>query len=246
MKTLSIGGRVIKAIHGKDAKLGNSPKSGYSSISIDIVRDISLLYNKGIDLLGLIKKNVGNEENTMFWEETWKREVPLKSFISSPRGGVEQNQMADLSSHVEGSIFPNILDRWTWTLSGSGEFSVALVRNLKDDQILEEIASKNRWIKAILKKVKIHVWRVKLENLPTRLNLSRRSMDLDSIFCPTCNLAVESTSHDINKKIANRWDINILVTSNYEEWWAWFMNLRLPAKLKMILEGVFYITWWSV
>ncbi|GJY15802.1 RNA-directed DNA polymerase, eukaryota, reverse transcriptase zinc-binding domain protein [Tanacetum coccineum] len=66
MKTLSIGGRVIKAIHGKDAKLGNSPKSGYSSISIDIVRDISLLYNKGIDLLGLIKKNVGNEENTMF------------------------------------------------------------------------------------------------------------------------------------------------------------------------------------
>ncbi|GJY15801.1 hypothetical protein Tco_0386223 [Tanacetum coccineum] len=109
------------------------------------------------------------------------------SLRRSPRGGVEQNQMADLSSHVEGSIFPNILDIWTCTLSGSGEFSVALVRNLKDDQILEEIASKNRWIKAILKKVKIHVWRVKLENLPTRLNISRRSMDLDSIFCSTCN-----------------------------------------------------------
>nr|GEW26517.1 RNA-directed DNA polymerase, eukaryota, reverse transcriptase zinc-binding domain protein [Tanacetum cinerariifolium] len=108
-----------------------------------------------------------------------------------------------------------------------------------------------RWIKVVSKKVNIHAWRVKMDNLPTRLNLSRRGIDFDSIFCPTCNVAVETASQiffdcsmakDIYKRIARSWDINILVTSTYEEWWAWFMTLRFPAKLKMF-EGVFYITW---
>ncbi|GJT01179.1 RNA-directed DNA polymerase, eukaryota [Tanacetum coccineum] len=158
----------------------------------------------------------------------------------------------DLCSNVEGLILPNMLDRWFRSLSG--EFSIASVRNFIDDHILVETAPKTRWIKAVMKKVHIHAWRMKMDNLPTRFNLSRRGMDLDSIFCPTCNVAVETTSHiffdcsmakEIYKRIARRPDINILVTSTYEEWWAWFMTLRLPAKLKMFL-GVFYITWWSI
>ncbi|GKB80138.1 RNA-directed DNA polymerase, eukaryota, reverse transcriptase zinc-binding domain protein, partial [Tanacetum coccineum] len=46
--------RVIKAIHGVDGKLG-------------------------MDLCGFIKKKMGNGENTMFWNETWKGDVPFKS-----------------------------------------------------------------------------------------------------------------------------------------------------------------------
>nr|GEY72812.1 RNA-directed DNA polymerase, eukaryota, reverse transcriptase zinc-binding domain protein [Tanacetum cinerariifolium] len=135
MKTLSIGGRDIKTIHGEDGKLDKFSYSGFSSIWVDIVRDISLLKNKWIDLLGLVKKNVGNEENTKLWEETWK---------------------------------------------GSGDYLVVLVRNLLDDHNLHVIASKTRWNKVVLIKINILAWRVKLDNLPTRLNLSLRGMELDS------------------------------------------------------------------
>nr|GEY85284.1 hypothetical protein [Tanacetum cinerariifolium] len=31
---------------------------------------------------------------------------------------------------------------------------------------------------------------------------------------------------------------------SYEEWLAWFANVRLPLKNKKMLEGVFYVLWW--
>ncbi|GKF67991.1 hypothetical protein Tco_0197670, partial [Tanacetum coccineum] len=68
---------VIKAIHGEDGKLDKFSYSDFSSNWVDIVRDISLLKNKGIDLVGLVKKNVGNGENTKFWVETWKGDAPF-------------------------------------------------------------------------------------------------------------------------------------------------------------------------
>ncbi|GKA99763.1 retrovirus-related pol polyprotein from transposon TNT 1-94 [Tanacetum coccineum] len=77
------------------------------------------------------------------------------SFHRTLRGGVEQQQFFDLMAFLEGTDLPNMMDRWTWSLSSS----------------------------------------FKLDNLPTRLNLSRRGVDLESIFCPICNLAVESSDH---------------------------------------------------
>ncbi|GKE60421.1 hypothetical protein Tco_1510788, partial [Tanacetum coccineum] len=43
-----------------------------------------------------------------------------------PRGGIKQHQMADLCLKMEDIILPNMMDRWFWSLSGSGEFSVAV------------------------------------------------------------------------------------------------------------------------
>ncbi|GJT77269.1 hypothetical protein Tco_1043994 [Tanacetum coccineum] len=100
--------------------------------------------------------------------------------------------------------------------------SSVLVRMLIDDKILEVFGPKTRWIKYVPIKVNILAWRIKLDYLPTRLNLSRR---------------------DLNKNIARWWDVNMTEFSSYEEWWNWFSNLRFPSKLKMIFEGAFYITW---
>ncbi|GJU20697.1 hypothetical protein Tco_1154039 [Tanacetum coccineum] len=138
----SLWSRVIKAIHGSRRMLG-------------------------IDLPGSIKKKMGNGENTMFWEETWLGEAPLKflyprfyvleydknisvaakmahpsfgySFRRNPRGGVEQVQMADMLSKMEGLILPNMLDRWFWSHLGAGEFICFFsLGNLSDDKNLEK------------------------------------------------------------------------------------------------------------
>ncbi|GJU43299.1 hypothetical protein Tco_1200565 [Tanacetum coccineum] len=108
---------------------------------------------------------------------------------------------------------------------GDGEFSVSSVRSLIDDKILEVFGPKTRWIKYVPIKVNILAWRIKLDYLPTCLNLSRR---------------------DLYKNIARWWEVNMTELSSYEEWWNWFSNLCFPSKLKMVFEGVFYITWWLV
>ncbi|GKC78131.1 RNA-directed DNA polymerase, eukaryota, reverse transcriptase zinc-binding domain protein [Tanacetum coccineum] len=275
--------RIWVAIHGVDGKLGYHIKPSASSNWIDIVCTLSILLNKGIDLLGYIKKKVDNGEKTLFWYEPWKGDVSfnnlfprlfaleldkkisvagkmaqpslITSFRRNPRSGTEASQMAMLTSLLEGICLPNMLDRWCWSLSGDEEFSVSSARILIDDKTLGTVGSKTHWCKYVPLKVNILSWRVKLNNLPTRLNLSRRGMDIQSILCPSCNLAVESTNHiffscpmmkDLYKSISRWWDVNLLNLSSYDDWWEWFSSLRLSSKLKLLMEGVFYITWWSV
>ncbi|GJV85529.1 RNA-directed DNA polymerase, eukaryota [Tanacetum coccineum] len=138
--------------------------------------------------------------------------------------------MANLISNLEGFTLPNMHDRWRWSLSGDGEYSVASVRNLIDDRTLAEVGAKTRWIKYVPIKVNILAWRIKLNNLPSRLNLSRRGLDLDTIFCPSCNSAVESSNHiffgcpmvkDLYKFLARWWDVSMTTFSSYDEWWNW-------------------------
>ncbi|GJU66381.1 RNA-directed DNA polymerase, eukaryota, reverse transcriptase zinc-binding domain protein [Tanacetum coccineum] len=63
---------VIKNIHGADGDIGFS-RPGYSSYSpwTSIVHSISKLQAKGIDLLALCSRSVGNGLSIRFWNETW-------------------------------------------------------------------------------------------------------------------------------------------------------------------------------
>nr|GEU34293.1 RNA-directed DNA polymerase, eukaryota [Tanacetum cinerariifolium] len=76
-----------------------------------------------------------------------------------------------------------------------GSFSVRSTRIYIDENILSKVDALTRWVKVIPIKVNIHAWRVCLDKIPTRLNLSLRGLDIPSILCPLCNLAAKSTSH---------------------------------------------------
>ncbi|GJW31640.1 RNA-directed DNA polymerase, eukaryota [Tanacetum coccineum] len=196
MKTLSIGGRltllkVIKAIHGDDGKIGKSSKAAFLSIWLDIVHEIEIFKKQGIDVYSFIHKKLGNRKDTAFWKGT---HISLDySFRRDPRGCVEQAQFIDLGTKVADISLVNMRDRWTWDLEGSGDFSVASVRKLIDDKRLPDVSSKTRWIKAIPIKINVHAWKVRLDCLPTRINISRRGIDIESILCPICDNAVESS-----------------------------------------------------
>ncbi|GKD93065.1 RNA-directed DNA polymerase, eukaryota [Tanacetum coccineum] len=74
-------------------------------------------------------------------------------------------------------------------------FSVNSSRKHIDDHTLPSLSPSTKWCKVIPKKVNIFMWRLFLDRLPNRLNLSSRSLDIDSITCPVCNSLVESSVH---------------------------------------------------
>ncbi|GKA00226.1 RNA-directed DNA polymerase, eukaryota [Tanacetum coccineum] len=96
---------------------------------------------------------------------------------------------------------------------------------------------------------------VSLDILPTRLNLAHRGVQVSSLDCPICSLVHESSSHilfscsmatDIARLICRWWDLGWSPFGSYVEWLSWFKNVKLGSILKTMLEGVFYVAWWSI
>nr|GEY09072.1 RNA-directed DNA polymerase, eukaryota [Tanacetum cinerariifolium] len=214
-------------------------KSCYPSIWLDIIQEVEKFKSRGIDLVSLIHSKLGLDV----------------SFRRPPSGGVGQFQFELLKEKVEGYILADMMDRWFWALEGSGDFTVASVRKMIDDFMLPEVSSKTRWIEAVPIKVNMHAWKVKLDGLPTRLNNSRRGIDIEPILCPVCGKTVESTSHifftcqissEILLKISRWWDIDYMEVSSYEEWLDWILSMRFSIKHKQLFERVCYVLWWHV
>ncbi|GJZ89135.1 RNA-directed DNA polymerase, eukaryota, reverse transcriptase zinc-binding domain protein [Tanacetum coccineum] len=174
----------IKALHGEDGKLGKLSKLSHPSVWMNIVNELYMLKNQDMDLLSLMKKRVGNGIDTLFWEEAWRGEVTFKSCFPrvyalesnkmitvtaklahadlgyslrrTPRDGAEMMQFLDLKANIDGVQLPSMQDRWTWSLVGSGDFSVASARKYIDDHLLLSSPSRTRWVKAV--PIKIISW----------------------------------------------------------------------------------------
>ncbi|GKD61331.1 hypothetical protein Tco_1298840 [Tanacetum coccineum] len=99
--------KVIKAIHGHYG--GIHVESMYSPIKgtwSGVLSMINSLNLKGIDLMSLCVRKVGNDASIQFWNDTWD---------------------VVLSDHS---------DSWTWSLNISKGYSVASARHLIDSHIL--------------------------------------------------------------------------------------------------------------
>ncbi|GJS28527.1 RNA-directed DNA polymerase, eukaryota [Tanacetum coccineum] len=106
------------------------------------------------------------------------------------------------------------------------DFSVKSTREFIDDSMLPKTDVPTRWVKSIPIKINIFAWRVSLDKLPTRLNLSLRGLDIPSIICPLCSIAVESTSHllfscqlarQLMIKVVHWWELEYQDFHSYED-----------------------------
>nr|GEY24553.1 RNA-directed DNA polymerase, eukaryota [Tanacetum cinerariifolium] len=104
-------------------------------------------------------------------------------------------------------------------------------------------------------KVNVFAWRARLDRLPTRDNLAKRGVIMVSSLCPICGLFPENAQHlffgcdlarSIALRICHRWNLIWTEISSFSEWNSWFASIRLSAKLKMLLEGVFLTFWWFI
>nr|GEV29813.1 RNA-directed DNA polymerase, eukaryota [Tanacetum cinerariifolium] len=75
------------------------------------------------------------------------------------------------------------LDSWFWQIGNDGIYTVGDTRRHIDDHILPSIDVPTIWNKSLPRKVNVFMWSLRLDRLPNRFNLSRRGLDIDSIFC---------------------------------------------------------------
>nr|GEV45524.1 hypothetical protein [Tanacetum cinerariifolium] len=189
-KVLASKRKVMQAIHGVDGRIGRDGKAGHASIWCDIIKEMDRLATQGIDLGSMMQIKIGNGSNTSFWEDRWRGEKSLKE--EYPRlYALEVNKNISVASKFTQETFASSFRR----LHRSGvEFEQwrDMLESL-DGVLLSPM--EDRWIKEVPIKVNIHDWKVSLDGLPTRWNISRRGMDISSILCPLCELAVETSKH---------------------------------------------------
>nr|GEW40609.1 RNA-directed DNA polymerase, eukaryota [Tanacetum cinerariifolium] len=177
------------------------------------------------------------------------------SFRRSVRDGVERQQWDDLN-FVSGYVALSASkDRWICNLNGDDVFRVKEVRTILDDIFLSSAADATRWVKYISIKINAFAWRARLDRLSTRSNLVRRGVVLDSSLCPLCGLVPEDIHHVlflcdtaklVFRRICRWWDLDWHDLLSFSYWNAWFSAIRLSSRIKLILEGVFYVAWWHL
>nr|GEW21130.1 RNA-directed DNA polymerase, eukaryota [Tanacetum cinerariifolium] len=106
-----------------------------------------------------------------------------------------------------------------------------------DDYLLPTVGAPTRWVSEVPIKTNILAWKVSLDKLPTRLNLSLRGIEIPSISCSICSSVGVSCSHllfscnmarDVIFKVARWWELDLPVLFSYEDWLDWFRILRFP------------------
>ncbi|GKB37953.1 RNA-directed DNA polymerase, eukaryota [Tanacetum coccineum] len=246
---------VIKAIHGSDGSL-NSASS-----------------NHGFSLV------LGNGHYIKFWhgevpfKDAFKRCYNLElqkditvaskfqsgdlafTFRRHPRSGIEEFQLGELSRLTNLVILSNSLDRWSWSLCGSGNFSVKSAREYIDQHYLISSPSPTIWSKVIPIKLNVFKWRLALDKLPTRNNLASRGIMVPCHLCPICNMETESRDHlffrcsialDLTRLLSRWWNLQIPLTLDYIAWGTWIAGLRLKKMQKLVLEACFTSLWWHI
>nr|GEW82759.1 RNA-directed DNA polymerase, eukaryota, reverse transcriptase zinc-binding domain protein [Tanacetum cinerariifolium] len=173
----SLWERVIKAFYDDDGQVGKVSKAGSRSYWRNIVNEVRILSNQGIKVLDYMWIKVKNRGSTAFWDDNWiggkvlkysflriyaletEKEVTVNSKMSDTRlenslrrgirGGVEQVQFNELSDMLQLVSLMPYSDRWVWSLEGSGEFSVASIRKIIDENRLSIVDIRTLWIKYV-------------------------------------------------------------------------------------------------
>lgn len=88
-------------------------------------------------------------------------------------------------------LFP-VVDMWIWVQSSLGEFFMVSTHSLVDGCLLPLDPVATRWVNLGPIKVNIFSWKFVLGRLHTRLNLSRRGMEIPSSCFSICYNGLDS------------------------------------------------------
>ncbi|GJV81438.1 putative reverse transcriptase domain-containing protein [Tanacetum coccineum] len=145
------------------------------------------------------------------------------SYRRPSRGGVEEDQQSLLQAPVTDLFLPQMLDRSTWSLNASGEFSV------KSRVFLDMLPTR----------LYLSPKGVDISSILCPLCDASVESSLHLFF--SCPLVCQ-----VRSKVSRWWELDDSVLHSYDEWLTWFYNIRLSKNLKVVFEGVCYVMWWSI
>nr|GEV01653.1 RNA-directed DNA polymerase, eukaryota, reverse transcriptase zinc-binding domain protein [Tanacetum cinerariifolium] len=170
-------------------------------------------------------------------------------------GGIEEFQLQNLSHLLSSVVLSSSCDRWSWTLNGNVVFSVKSVREEMDKCHMVTSSSSTRWSKRLPIKLNVFMWRMLLDKLPTRINLTNKGLDIPSVLYPNCEGEVESRNHvffgcpmanDLFRLLGRWWNIPIPTLLDPISWETWFNSIRLNSLQRLGLEASFSSLWWHI
>ncbi|GKC98101.1 RNA-directed DNA polymerase, eukaryota, reverse transcriptase zinc-binding domain protein [Tanacetum coccineum] len=179
------------------------------------------------------------------------RGLPIGSNMSltsswQPNLGARNSvDLLDILFEISSTEINEVEDTCVWSLGTDGTFSVKDDRCIIDSKILAYLTPSTVWDKNIPRKANINIWRLILDRLPHKLNLSSRGIDIQAISCPSCNGNVESSNHiifecNIAKDIwmlVRKWcDISFPPSTSYEHWKVIMEYFGKISKKARILE----------
>lgn len=133
-----------------------------------------------------VSDRVKINELGVVWAWDWKR---------SPTNGIESNEWAAIRQVLGVPTLRVGADSWAWDLDCNGMFSVSSIKRVIQESRFTIPEYKFRWNSWIPKKVLIMAWRAELDRLPTRVNLLRRNIIVESVMCPICGDIPETPDH---------------------------------------------------
>nr|GEW08551.1 putative ribonuclease H-like domain-containing protein [Tanacetum cinerariifolium] len=244
-----------------------------------IVKEARYLKGTGINVVDLICLKLGNGDSSLFWEDKWYAGGVIKelfprlyalelhkhatvcmklmapsldnSFRRRVRSRAEESQFNYLLEIVQVINLVPCKDRYFWSLESEGDYSMASIRKLIDEKHFQEVGISTRWVKSVPSKVNITAWKIKTNALPTRFNLSRREMDIDTLMCQVCKGGVETTSHlffqcvlskQIMRKVSSWWNVDYTDTFlqkllMLEDFNTWLLIINAVSS-KLMLFGL--------
>ncbi|GKA42376.1 RNA-directed DNA polymerase, eukaryota, reverse transcriptase zinc-binding domain protein [Tanacetum coccineum] len=264
---------VIKAIHGGEACL-DFKGCNCNGVWSSIISSYAMLHERNIIPINTLCRKVGDRSTIRFWKDNWNGNGHLMSrfnrlchlnvnvdcLLSDRRindawvwnwkrqvmGSCNEAALALLVSELGQVQFSDSPDSWRWSLEVTGTFTVHGTRTHIDAYMLPSSSPCTTWSKVLPRKVNIFIWRLILDRLPTRLNLSLKGLEITSIECPICNIGMESVDHVfLGCELAlNIWrlvrvwtDIDMPSFSSWFDWSHWFEDWRVSKSEKDRVRG---------
>ncbi|GKA40970.1 hypothetical protein Tco_0733563, partial [Tanacetum coccineum] len=110
------------------------------------------------------------------WHWSWSRQVLGARTPDYPR---------DMLNKISQVIPNDVEDSCVWSIASDRAISIGVTRRHIDDILLASLPYSTNWDNTLPRKVNAFLWRLNLDRLPHRVNLSSQGIDISSISCPT-------------------------------------------------------------
>ncbi|GJU40696.1 reverse transcriptase domain, reverse transcriptase zinc-binding domain protein [Tanacetum coccineum] len=130
-----------------------------------------------------------------------------------------------------------------------------IVRCHIDRGFLPDDGPGTRWNNLLQKKINIFIWRTLRDRLPSKWNLSRKRIEVNSLNCPICDKGIDSAYHTLWVcslattvwiRVLNWMDLHPPSISNLNGLYTWVDGLHMSHNKKAILEVICGVVLWSL